>query len=355
MLAEIARGAPPSDRIARTARVGAVRSWAMAGKLEPMQREAGELEINDDSEGADLLNVMAYAYAEQGKSLERALQYSQRALEIVLSLTRPEGMASDAWKRQIAAVIAAYRDTLGWVLFKGGDVRGATRELGAAAEVLPDDPTVNWHYGQALIAAGKHADAIGALVRSAVAEGDESEAAKALAFGTAEKAGLGAPDVTAKLEAARKELEARVTANATSKKLEEPPRELSCRDDEGREVRLLPGDGRPVVLLFWGSFSAPSLRVLGRIRGAVEPRARLVTVSLDRDPAAARKAATGAGLPSAGCLDPENTDVAAFQVRGMPTTLVLDPAGRVRYRNEGIGPGYELQLKAQLDSLGDTK
>lgn len=349
MLAAIAKGAPPSDRVARVARVAAVRAWALAGSLDRMQREAGELEINDDPEGADLLNVMAYAYAEQGKNLDRALQYSQRALEIVLSLQRPDTTPADAWKRQVAAVIAAYRDTLGWILFKGGDVRGALRELAQAAEVLPDDPTVNWHYGQALIRNEKHADAITPLVRSAVAEGDESEAAKALAFAAAEKAGLTAADVTAKLAEARRALEARVIAEVSTKKLDEEPVELTCAGETA--ARVQPGDGRPTVVFFWATYSEPSMKVMKKIRSVAGTRARLLTVSLDRDRAAALAAASAAGL-EVPCMDPEGFDTAAFQVRGMPTVLILDGSGRIRYRNEGIGPGYELQLKAQLDSLG---
>ena len=236
-LAAIAKGAPPSDPVARAARVALVRTWALAGKLDEMHKAAGDLEIADDSEGADLLNVMAYAYADAGKSLERAHQYSQRALEVVLSLRRPDGMPAESWKRQIAAVIAAYRDTLGWVLFKGGDFRGAVREIGQSADVLPDDPTINWHLGQALLAAGKPADAIAALVRSAVGEGDESAPAKALALASAEKAGLTAADIEKKVVDARAALEAKVKAAATAKRLTEEPKELTSADASGADYR----------------------------------------------------------------------------------------------------------------------
>ena len=355
-LSAIAKGAPPSDHVARSARVALVRTWAVAGRLEEMHKAAGELEIADDSEGADLLNVMAYAYADAGKNLERAHQYSQRALEVVLSLRRPDAMAADTWKRQMAAVIAAYRDTLGWVLFKGGDHRGACREIGQAAEVLPDDPTINWHYGQALLAAGKPADAIAALARSAVGEGDESAAAKALALGAAEKAGLTAPDVEKKIVDARAALETKVRAAAVAKPRTEEPKELSSADASGAPVRIAAAAGKkPVLLLFWASFSSPSVKVL-RLLAGPDKASRLVTVSLDRDPAAASNAAREAGLEALPALDPEGKEAEAFQVRGLPTVLVLDTQGRVRYRNEGMGPGYEIQLKAQLESLlGEEK
>jgi len=357
-LAAIAKGAPPSDPVARAARVALVRTWALAGKLDEMHKAAGDLEIADDSEGADLLNVMAYAYADAGKSLERAHQYSQRALEVVLSLRRPDGMPAESWKRQIAAVIAAYRDTLGWVLFKGGDFRGAVREIRQAAEVLPDDPTINWHLGQALLAAGKPADAITALVRSAVGEGDESAPAKALALGSAEKAGLTAADIEKKVVDARAALEAKVKAAAVAKTLIEEPKELTSVDASGAPVRIdAAKEKKPVLLLFWASFSTPSVKALRAL--ATRPDAassRLVTVSLDRDPAAATAAVREVGLAALPALDPEGKEAEAFQVRGLPTVLVLDTQGRVRYRNEGMGPGYEIQLKAQLESLsGEEK
>lgn len=352
-LLAIADGAPPSDHLARTARVAAVRALAQAGRLPEMRRAAGELEIADDSEGADLLNVMAYAYAEDGKHLDRAHKYSQRALEVVLSLPRPEALSVDTWKRQIAAVIAAYRDTLGWILFKGGDLRGAVREISQASQVLPEDPTIHWHLGQALLAAGKHAEGIDALVTSAVGDGEESAAARALALGSAGKAGLSVAEVEAKLSAARSALEQRVRVAVAARKLDEEPRELTVLDASGAPVRIRPGDGRPVVLLFWGAFSAPSTRALRMVGAAVGPKARLLTVSLDRDPATANREAKEAGISALPGLDPDGTDAEAFAVRGLPTALVLDAHGRVRYRNEGVVPGYEIQLKAQLESLGD--
>lgn len=356
MLTAIAKGAPPSDHVARAARVALVRTWAIAGRLDEMHKAAGELEIADDSEGADLLNVMAYAYADAGKNLDRAHQYSQRALEVVLSLRRPDALPAEAWKRQIAAVIAAYRDTLGWVLFKGGDFRGAVREIRQAAEVLPDDPTIQWHLGQALLSAEKPADAITALVRSAVGEGDESAAAKTLALGSAEKAGLTATDVEKKITEARASLEARVKAAAVAKPLTEEARELTTSDASGTPVRLA-GIGKPSLVLFWASFSTPSVKVLRGLAARADPASSpLVTVSLDRDPTAASKVAREIGLTTLPALDPESKDAETFSVRGLPTLLVLDGQGRVRYRNEGMGPGYEIQWKAQLESLsGEEK
>ena len=358
LLEALAAGAPPSDRVARNARVALVRTYAQAGDLDAMRRAAGELEIADDSEGADLLNVMAYAYAVEGRNLERALQYSRRALEVVELLRRPDGMDADAWRRQTAAVSAAYRDTLGWILHRAGDHRGAVRELRRAAEVLPDDPTVSFHLGVSLLAAEEAEKAVEALVRSAVADGEESPKARSLAFDAGAKAGLDSKAIEARMAAARAELETRVRQAALANPLREAPRELTASDTGGAPVRLLSGDGdvarEPVVLVFWGAFSPPSLRLLRILRAAHDPgRARLVTVSLDPEPGAAVEALAEAGITAPLAHDPEGRDAKAFQVRGLPTLLVLDAQGRVRYRNEGILPGYEVQLKAQLESLGD--
>lgn len=350
-LAAIARDAPPADALARQARVALIRTYAEDGNLAAMHRTAGELEIRDDSEGADLLNVMAYAYAEAGVELDRALRYSRRALEVVASLRRPGSVPADAWKRHLALVVAAYKDTLGWVLFKGGDAKGAARQLVQAAEILPDDPSVNLHLGHAWIAAGKPGEAVGALVRAAVAGGPEGPVARTLAFDAAAKAGIAGADVEARLSEARRSLETRVRAAAIARKLDEGPRELTAMDPSGTPVRIQPSGGRPTVLLFWGAFSAPSLRLLKVVPGAIDATtARLLTVSLDRNVERATAAASEAGLPPPG-LDLRGEDAEAFQVRGLPTVLVLDAHGRVRYRNEGIVPGYEVQLQAQLESL----
>ena len=122
----------PEDREAR---------WQLATILEKTgDIAAAEIEFRrllaDTPEDAPTLNYLGYALADRGLKLEEAEILTRKALS--LEPTNP-----------------AYRDSLGWVLFKMGRSTEAVRELSASARALPDDEAVLEHLGSALHALGK--------------------------------------------------------------------------------------------------------------------------------------------------------------------------------------------------------
>jgi tetratricopeptide (TPR) repeat protein len=88
-----------------------------------------------------VLNYLGYSWTEQGRNLPRARQMIERAVE-----QRPND----------GAII----DSLGWVMLRQGDVRGAVKSLERAVELLPEDATVNGHLGDAYWAAGRRQEAL---------------------------------------------------------------------------------------------------------------------------------------------------------------------------------------------------
>ncbi|HTU93696.1 MAG TPA: tetratricopeptide repeat protein [Gemmataceae bacterium] len=101
--------------------------------------------LKDDPDDATANNDLAYLWADQNKKLDEAEKRIRRALELDKrqrnSLTRV-GLDSDRDN-------AAFVDSLGWVLFRKGDWKGARREL-EKATTLPvgdDDPVVWDHLG----------------------------------------------------------------------------------------------------------------------------------------------------------------------------------------------------------------
>ncbi len=82
------------------------------------------------------LNDLGYLWADQGKHLDRAHRMIRQAVQ-----QEPDN--------------AAYRDSLGWVLFRKGQVREALPELEKAAALEPD-PTVLEHLGDAYRADGQN-------------------------------------------------------------------------------------------------------------------------------------------------------------------------------------------------------
>ena len=93
-----------------------------------------------DSQFAPAANNLAWILVEQGGNLDRALSYAQTARE-----QRPDDP-------HIA-------DTLGWIYYKKNAYLLAINLLKEAAEKLPNEPNVQFHYGMAQY---KNGDAAGA-------------------------------------------------------------------------------------------------------------------------------------------------------------------------------------------------
>lgn len=87
-----------------------------------------------------VMNYLGYSWTEQGRNLGKAREMIERAVVL-----RPND----------GEII----DSLGWVLFRQGDVRGATKYLEHAVEIMPEDATINGHLGDIYWAGGRKREA----------------------------------------------------------------------------------------------------------------------------------------------------------------------------------------------------
>lgn len=113
------------------------------GKRQEAVAEMEKL-VQGNTKNSDALNFIAYAYAEDGRELERAEQLVTKALEI-----KP----SDGY----------YLDTLGFVYFKRGMMQKAEDTLYRAVGITGQDPVIVEHYVQVLVAQQKWQQAVGVL------------------------------------------------------------------------------------------------------------------------------------------------------------------------------------------------
>ncbi|MGE0415555.1 MAG: tetratricopeptide repeat protein [Acetobacteraceae bacterium] len=121
-----------------------------------------------------VLNYLGYSWAERGENLPRAREMIEKALQ-----RRPND--------------GAITDSLGWVLFRMGDIKEAVRLLERAVELEPDDPTINGHLGDAYWAVGRRIEAQYQWRRALTMNPTADDAAKLEAK---LRPGLGSPVVT---------------------------------------------------------------------------------------------------------------------------------------------------------------
>jgi len=87
-----------------------------------------------------VLNYLGYSWVDRGENLERAKGMIERAVEL-----RP----TDGY----------IVDSLGWALYRLGDLAGAVFHLERAVELRPTDPTINDHLGDAYWQVGRYTEA----------------------------------------------------------------------------------------------------------------------------------------------------------------------------------------------------
>lgn len=116
-------------------------------KAEPAFLKALELQPDQPF----VLNYLGYSWVELGKNLDRARSMIEKAVE----------------KRPTDGYIV---DSLGWVLYRLGDLPGAVKNLERAVELRPEDPTINDHLGDVYWLVGRRNEARFQWQRSLILE-----------------------------------------------------------------------------------------------------------------------------------------------------------------------------------------
>jgi len=113
----------------------------------------------------------------------------------------------------------------------------------------------------------------------------------------------------------------------------------------------------PVVLDFWATWCRPCLAELPELEALFQKyRERgltVVAVSLDgpRNFAKVRPFASKLGLSFPIAVDEDGRMQQLYQVRAMPTTVVIDSAGMIVAVHEGYRPGDTRGLEAEIEKL----
>lgn len=138
----------------------------------------------------------------------------------------------------------------------------------------------------------------------------------------------------------------------------QPAPEVAFTDPEGRPASLADFAGKPTVVNLWATWCQPCVREmpsLERLQAKFAGRLVVAAVSQDR---------TGGKLVNPFViehklqdlkiyLDPKGDVARAFEVRGLPTSIVLDRAGRVVGKVEGPTEWDSDKMTAVLAPLLD--
>jgi thiol-disulfide isomerase/thioredoxin len=130
--------------------------------------------------------------------------------------------------------------------------------------------------------------------------------------------------------------------------------DFSLKELGGDFVSLSDFRGRAVVVLdFWATWCGPCVQSMPALEALrkkyTDKGAEVLSVNVGEDERTVRAFLEQRGFKLRVLLDPANHAANAYQVRGIPTMVIIDKAGGLRERFVGYGPGREAQIEQAIN------
>ena len=134
-----------------------------------------------------------------------------------------------------------------------------------------------------------------------------------------------------------------------------PAPDFTLKSAEGRNLRLQEQRGQVVLVNFWASWCGPCKQEMPHLNRLYDKyRASgftLLAVNIDDDARHGAATATKWGLKFPVLLDAEKSVTKLYDLGAMPSTVLIDRDGRVRYLHRGYREGVEEAYERQIREL----
>jgi len=146
-----------------------------------------------------------------------------------------------------------------------------------------------------------------------------------------------------------------LTVPAAAEEFGGPAPGFTLNDASGVAYELDALKGQVVMINFWASWCAPcrqEMPYLEAIFQKYEPLGfTLLAVNVEENPADGEAWLRDRPVSFPVLYDPDNQVSKLFDVIAMPSTVLIDRQGNVRYLHHGYKPGYEDDYMNQIRSL----
>ena len=134
-----------------------------------------------------------------------------------------------------------------------------------------------------------------------------------------------------------------------------PAPDFTLTDANGQSVTLSDLRGQVIMINFWASWCGPcrqEMPLLEQIHQRYEPLGfTLLGVNVEENPADGQAFLKERPVSFPVLYDPENGISKLHDVVAMPSTVLIDRQGNVRYLHHGYKPGYENDYQDQIRAL----
>lgn len=123
----------------------------------------------------------------------------------------------------------------------------------------------------------------------------------------------------------------------------------------GENVSLADLKGQVVMINFWATWCGPCRKEMPQLEALYERYGdlgfTLLGVNVEDNPKGAQKWLEETPVSFNVLFDTTNKVSKLYDVVAMPSTVILDKTGKVRYVHKGYQPGYENQYQSEIRTL----
>ena len=136
---------------------------------------------------------------------------------------------------------------------------------------------------------------------------------------------------------------------------EGPAPDFALKSDSGENLRLSEFRGEVVMINFWASWCGPcrqEMPLLDELYAQYQPMGfTILGVNVEEDSSKAKQMLSDAPVNFPVLFDNDSEVSKLYNVVAMPSTVLVDRNGNVRYLHQGYKPGYEEAYQQQVRAL----
>ncbi len=134
-----------------------------------------------------------------------------------------------------------------------------------------------------------------------------------------------------------------------------PAPDFSLQSLDGSTVRLSDLKGQVVLINFWATWCAPCREEMPLLDAIYQKYNRLgvelLGINVEEDASGAQEYLNETPVTFPILFDPDGRVSKQYQVKAMPSTILVDRHGNVRHIHYGYKPGYENDYQDQIRAL----
>jgi len=131
--------------------------------------------------------------------------------------------------------------------------------------------------------------------------------------------------------------------------------DFTLKSRSGENIKLSELRGEVVMINFWASWCGPcrqEMPALNELYQRYNPMGfTILGVNVEQDPGKAEALLREIPVDFPVLFDTDNRVTELYKVVAMPSTVLVDRNGQVRYIHKGYKPGYEQKYQEQVRSL----